>query len=115
MDASANALREPETAYEDPISVFVYTHVIRPAYRDMISDFRSESSFLQDEERDASTFNAGSLLTPEIKEQIEQLFRIGGDLTKEPAAKPKIDYPDDWDDEDWDDNWDNDGDDEEST
>lgn len=114
MDASPEAIREPEPAYEEPISVFVYTHVIRPAYRDMVSDFRSESSFLEDHERETSTFNAGSLLTQEIKDQIERLFRIGDDLPDEPVKKPVFDANEDWDDEAWDD-WEDDWGDEEST
>jgi hypothetical protein len=101
-DTSAELSRDPEPTYEDPVSVFVYTHVIRPAYRDMVSDYRPESSFLEDGEHDSSTFNATSLLTPEIRDQIAQLFRIGDDL---PSDKPAKSATADWSDEDWDNDW----------
>lgn len=103
LDSRSEMMREPETTYEEPISVYIYTHVIRPAYRDMVSDYRPESSFLEDGEHDSFPFNSASLLTPEIREQIEKQFRIGDDLPPEkPAAKLSTEN---WSEEDWDDDW----------
>jgi hypothetical protein len=36
---------EPER-YQEPVDVFVHTHIVRPAYRDAGSDYVSETSFL---------------------------------------------------------------------
>jgi hypothetical protein len=102
LDSSSEMIREPETTYEEPISVYVYTHVIRPAYRDMVSDYRPESSFLEDGEHDSFPFNSTSLLTPEIREQIEKQFRLGDDLPHQPPAQSSTEG---WSEEDWDDDW----------
>jgi hypothetical protein len=103
LDSRSELTREPETTYEEPISVYVYTHVIRPAYRDIVSDYRPESSFLEDGEHDSFPFNSTSLLTPEIREQIEKQFRTGDDLPPQELAT-KI-STEGWSEEDWDDDW----------
>jgi hypothetical protein len=100
---------ETESSYAEPISVFVYTHVIRPAYRDMVSDYRPESSFLEDGEHDSFPFDSAALLSPEIRQQIEHQFRIGN---QPPFEKPVLKISDEgWSEEGWDDDGDDDGDD----
>ncbi|MBX3002083.1 MAG: hypothetical protein KF893_26395 [Caldilineaceae bacterium] len=110
IDSSPELLRETESNYEEPISVFVYTHIIRPAYRDMISDYRPESSFLEDGEHDSFPFDSASLLSAEIRQQIENQFRLGDQPLLE---KPVVKISDEgWSEEGWDDDWDDDWEDE---
>ncbi len=47
--------QEPEPTYHEPSSVYVYTYIVRPAYRDSMSDYRPETSFLQSAHREGET------------------------------------------------------------
>src|SRR5690606_16695319 len=79
---------ETEQPYEEPISVYVYTHVVRPAYRDVVSEYRTDTMFQQNSE--PGVFRSGNieLLTKEIREQLDRQFAV----TSEALSAPKKSY-----------------------
>jgi hypothetical protein len=81
-------IQEPERPYEEPTSVYIYTHIVRPAYRDAISDYRPETSFQQSD--DHGSFLSGNieLLTKEIREQLDRQFKV--ESNDSPAVKKNI-------------------------
>jgi hypothetical protein len=94
-------IQEPETPYEEPTSVYVYTHVLRPDYRDSMSDYRPEMSYFSGESHQESAVPAVTL-TRDILEQLDHFF-----VVQEQGGEPprRIEYNEaDWadDDDDWD-------------
>lgn len=65
---------EPEQPYEEPTSVYVYTYVVRPAYRDAIGDYRPESSFAHASDEDSFQSTSMEYLLQEINEQLDRRF-----------------------------------------
>ncbi len=95
-ETSTQMIQEPEQKYEEPTSVYVYTHVVRPAYRDMLPDYRPESSFFSGESHETAP-EAASLLSSDIFEQLDRYF-----TEEETGSRPKrvIEYNEaDWDDD----------------
>jgi hypothetical protein len=91
--------QEPEREYEEPTSVYVYTYVVRPDYRDMVSDYRSEPHFQQSEENEQITSSTMERLQEEINAQLDDHF-----LRASAPARPKVTSYDEFaDDEDQDD------------
>lgn len=94
-------IQEPETPYEEPTSVYVYTHVLRPDYRDSMSDYRPEMSYFSGESHQESAVPAVTL-TSDILDQLDHFFAV-----QEQGGEPprRIEYNEaDWadDDDDWD-------------
>lgn len=94
-------IQEPETPYEEPTSVYVYTHVLRPDYRDSMSDYRPEMSYFSGESHQESAVPA-VVLTRDILEQLDHFF-----VVQEQGGEPprRIEYNEaDWadDDDEWD-------------
>ncbi|MCB0113193.1 MAG: hypothetical protein R2873_20995 [Caldilineaceae bacterium] len=94
------AVQEAETLYEEPLSVYVYTHIVRADYRDSMSDYRPETSYLAGESRKESSVPAVTL-TRDILDQLDHFFTVqeqGG----EPPRRIEYDEADWADDDDWD-------------
>ncbi len=96
----AQVIQEPETPYEEPSSVYVYTHVVRPDYRDSMSDYRPETSYFSGESHHDPAVPIVTL-SRDILEQLEHFFTV-----QEQGGEPprRIEYNEaDWadDDDDW--------------
>lgn len=77
VETTPEVSQEPDPDYEEPSSVYVYTYIVRPAYRDSISDYRPESLFLQSS-KESDTFQPIGMehLKSEINAQLDLQFQV---------------------------------------
>jgi len=68
--AALPAAPEPER-YREPVDVYVHTHIVRPAYRDMGSDYVSEKSFLAERRPPESSIHMDRL-EEDIRKQLDE-------------------------------------------
>lgn len=61
---------EPER-YREPVDVYVHTHIVRPAYRDMGGDYVSEKSFLSERRPPESSIHMDRL-EEDIRRQLDE-------------------------------------------
>ncbi|RLT41301.1 MAG: hypothetical protein DWI57_07195 [Chloroflexi bacterium] len=85
----------PETErYQEPLDVYVHTHIVRPAYRDAGNDYVSETSFLTKRPPAELTIHM-ERLQEEINGHLDEYFN----RPKTPAKVIREAGDEDWDDE----------------
>jgi hypothetical protein len=95
-ELAPEVMQEPEFKYEEPTFVYIYTYTVRPAYRDYVSDYRSESSF-GGSSGDHQPIQSSTMehLLKEINAQLDEQL-----LAKDRPAKPIVHPFDEDEDED---------------